>query len=89
MMIPKRMRAATAVTLVLLFTAMGSSGRGGQASEARGKTYPVEGLREDLRILWTVLDEGHGGLERYTPREALKKSFDEAASRLTAPLSEF
>jgi hypothetical protein len=89
MMIPKRMRPAAAVTLVLLFTAMGSSGRGGQAAEARGKTYPVDSLREDLRILWTVLDEGHGGLERYTPREALKKSFDEAASRLTAPLSEF
>jgi len=88
MTIPKWMRAAAAVLIVLLFTAAGSPGRGGQASEHRGKTYPVEDLREDMRILLSVLDEGHAGLERYGPREALKKSFEETADRLTAPLSE-
>lgn len=82
----KQAQAATAI--LLLLTASGIPGRGGQTAENRGKTYPVEDLREDLRILWTVLDEGHGGLERYTPRETLKKSFDDAANQLTAPLTE-
>jgi hypothetical protein len=54
-----------------------------------GKTYPAEALKEDLKILWDMLEEGHGGFDRYTPASVLKKSFDEAMNGLTGPLTEF
>ena len=53
------------------------------------RTIPVEALREDLAVLWDVLEEGHGGFERYTPAGVLKKMFDEARDGLTAPLTEY
>jgi hypothetical protein len=49
----------------------------------------VEALREDLEVLWNVLEEGHGGFERYTPAAVLRKSFDAARDGLAAPLTEF
>ena len=52
------------------------------------KTYPAEVLKEDLKILWNMLNEGHGGFDRYTPASVLKKSFDEAMNGLTGPLTE-
>ncbi|MCJ7586724.1 MAG: S41 family peptidase [Candidatus Aminicenantes bacterium] len=52
------------------------------------KTYPVEALKEDLKLLWDMLDEGHGGFDRYTPKSAFKKSFDDAMAELTAPMTE-
>jgi C-terminal processing protease CtpA/Prc len=52
------------------------------------KTYPVEALKEDLKVLWNILEEGHGGFDRYTPASVLKKSFDEAMNGLTGPLTE-
>ncbi|HSA95042.1 MAG TPA: hypothetical protein VLJ16_03265, partial [Acidobacteriota bacterium] len=30
------------------------------------KTFPVESLKADLKVLWDVLEEGHGGFDRYT-----------------------
>jgi hypothetical protein len=53
------------------------------------KAYPVEALKEDLKVLWDMLEEGHGGFDRYTSADALRKSFDAAAAELTAPLTEF
>ena len=81
-------RRSAAAAVLFLLTAQVIPTAGDQTPEVRGKTYPVEDLREDFRILWAVLDEGHGGLERYTPRESLKKSFEEAGDRLTNPLTE-
>ncbi len=52
------------------------------------KTYPAEALRADLKVLWDILEEGHGGFDRYTPKDALKKSFDAVESGLTGPLTE-
>ena len=52
------------------------------------KTYPAEALKEDLKILWDMLEEGHGGFDRYTPVSVLKKSFDETMNGLTGPLTE-
>jgi C-terminal processing protease CtpA/Prc/Flp pilus assembly protein TadD len=54
-----------------------------------GKTYPVEALKEDLKVLWDMLEEGHAGFDRYTPASVLKKSFDETMNGLTGPLTEF
>jgi hypothetical protein len=53
------------------------------------RTYPVEALKEDLKVLWDMLEEGHAGFDRYTPASALKKSFDETMNGLTGPLTEF
>jgi len=53
------------------------------------RTFPVEALKEDLKVLWDVLEEGHGGFERYTPADVLRKRFDEVRDGLTAPLTEF
>jgi hypothetical protein len=82
-------RLSTAALAVLgLVVASGSPGQRSPTSDVNGKTFPVEELRQDLKVLWDVLDEGHGGFERYTPRETLKKIFDDASSRLTKPLTE-
>jgi len=53
------------------------------------KTYPVDALREDLAVLWDVLEEGHGGFDRYTPFSALRRSFDAVRAGLAGPLTEF
>jgi len=52
------------------------------------KTYPVEALKADLQVLWDILEEGHGGFERYTTAAALRQSFDAVGSGLTGPLTE-
>lgn len=59
-----------------------------QAPYDARKTFPVEALIEDLKILWNMMDEGHGGFDRYTPKNVLKKRFDDAMAGLTAPLTE-
>lgn len=87
-------------SLLVAFIALAPAGEGGRAFPRQqagpvpaafdpGKTYPVEVLREDLKILWDMLEEGHGGLDRYTPADALKKSFDAVGNGLTGPLTEF
>jgi hypothetical protein len=53
------------------------------------RTVSAEGLKADLEVLWGLLEEGHGGFDRYTPADALRRSFDAAAAGLTAPLTEF
>jgi len=60
-----------------------------QAAFDPQKKYPAEALKEDLKVLWDMLEEGHGGFDRYTPASMLKKSFDEAMKGLTGPLTEF
>ncbi len=55
----------------------------------RRKTYPVETLKADLKVLWDVLEEGHGGFDRYTSVEAHKKSFEAVEKGLAGPLTEF
>ena len=53
------------------------------------KTYSAENLRKDLQVLWEVLDEGHAGLDRYTPKSVLKESFLKAISGAAASMTEF
>ncbi|MEN6560277.1 MAG: S41 family peptidase [Acidobacteriota bacterium] len=51
-------------------------------------TLPVEALKADLSVLWDILEEGHGGLDRYAPVAELEKSFEAVKSGLTGPLTE-
>lgn len=53
------------------------------------KTYPAEALKKDLEILWNVLEEGHGGFDRYSPKSLLKERFDSVLGGLTGPRTEF
>ena len=53
------------------------------------RTFPVEALRADLDVLWAVLEEGHGGFDRYTPVDALRKSWEAIRGGLAGPLTEF
>ena len=53
------------------------------------KDIPAAALREDLKILWDAMEEGHGGFDRYTPRSVLEKGFDDVMNGLTAPMTEF
>jgi hypothetical protein len=91
------MRATFAGIVALTLTVLGATVIGNQVSGQAGlpsaafdpqKTYPAEALQADLKVLWDILDEGHGGFERYTPKDALKKSFDEVGRGLTRPLTE-
>ena len=67
----------------------GTDARQATAPDDSLRTFPVQALREDLKVLWDVLEEGHGGFDRYTPKSVLKISFDEAMARLTVPMTEF
>lgn len=82
----KRTRTAAAITASLLavFMVMAPA----REVEYAEKTYPVEALKEDLKVLREILEEGHGGFDRYTPASVLKKRFDEAMNGLTGPLTE-
>jgi Peptidase family S41 len=53
------------------------------------KAYPIETLKADLKVLWDVLEEGHGGFDRYTPIDELKKSFEAVEKGLIEPLTEY
>lgn len=80
-------------TLALLAAAVSvfAAGQEPQAKPAAfdpQKTFAVEALKADLEVLWDILEEGHGGFDRYTSRGTLRKAFDEAAGGLTAPLNE-
>ena len=59
----------------------------GAVSEA--PTLSVEAMKEDLKVLLDVLEEGHGGFDRYTPAGDLRKMLDGIAAGLTGPLTEF
>jgi C-terminal processing protease CtpA/Prc len=52
------------------------------------RTYPAEALKDDLEVLWDILEEGHCVLDRYTPASVLKQRFDEAMSGLAGPMTE-
>jgi hypothetical protein len=53
------------------------------------KSFPVETLKADLKVLWDILEEGHGGFDRYTPVEAQRRAFEGVEKGLTGPLTEF
>jgi len=80
-------KTAIATSFMAVFAAVAFSQS--QTAFDPGKTYPVEALMEDLKTLWDVLEEGHGGLDRYTPADALKKGFVAAGDSLTGPSTEF
>ncbi len=51
------------------------------------KTIALDDIKADLEVLWAVLEEGHGGFDRYTPVDTLKKSLEAIKGGLAGPLS--
>jgi C-terminal processing protease CtpA/Prc len=89
---PKALEGTIGALVVLGAIAIGGA-ISGQVPQATApfdaqKTYPVDALKADLQVLWDILEEGHGGFDRYTPAARLKKSFDAVGSGLTGPLTE-
>jgi C-terminal processing protease CtpA/Prc len=90
--------AALVTSLLAAFITPAAAGEGDHAFRhpsaiqntpaTTGKAYPVEALKEDLKILWDMLEEGHGGFDRYTPADALKQSFIAEGNGLPGPLTE-
>ena len=52
-----------------------------------GKKFPVKELKDDFRLLRTALEEGHGGLYRYTSKQELDQQFETLPGKLTQPLT--
>ncbi|MFC2146727.1 S41 family peptidase [Acidobacteriota bacterium] len=49
--------------------------------------FAVKELKDDFRLLRTALEEGHGGLYRYTPKQELDQQFETILGKLTQPLT--
>jgi hypothetical protein len=52
-----------------------------------GEKFSVKKLKDDFRLLRTALEEGHGGLYRYTPKQELDQQFETISGKLTRPLT--
>ncbi|MCP4151680.1 MAG: hypothetical protein GY757_28310 [bacterium] len=59
----------------------------GADSSGSVKKYSVKELKEDFSLLRRSLEEGHGGLYRYTPKEEMDGLFDGVFRRLTKPMT--
>jgi hypothetical protein len=57
------------------------------AAEAADEKLDPEKLRADFRIARQALEEGHGGIYRYTSKEELDRVFYQAEKSLTRPMS--
>jgi hypothetical protein len=85
---PRRVETAGGLfVLVLAALVLSAAGRQ-EPSHDPARTFPPESLKADLQVLWDILEEGHGGFDRYTPVDVLKKSFDAVGQGLTGPLTE-
>lgn len=95
----KIVQVATHFLMVLilasLFVTRGAGGRAGAPPDQTAppfdpaRTFPPDELQADLQVLWDVLEEGHGGFERYTPAAELRKEFDAVRDGLKGPLTRF
>lgn len=52
------------------------------------KKFAVKQLKDDFVLLRNALEEGHGGLYRYTPKEELDQQFESILKNIDKPLTE-
>ena len=52
------------------------------------KKFTPEQLKSDFELLRDALEEGHGGLYHYTPKEELDRQFDRISKSLDQSLTE-
>ncbi len=84
-----------ALIIAALLVVMGAAGQAGAppgpppAAFDPARTFSPDELKADLQVLWDVLEEGHGGFERYTPAARQRKAFDAVRDGFDAPLTRF
>jgi hypothetical protein len=52
------------------------------------KKFTPEQLKSDFKLLRDALEEGHGGLYYYTPKEELDRQFDNVLKKIDQPMNE-
>jgi C-terminal processing protease CtpA/Prc len=52
------------------------------------KIFTPDQLKDDFAVFRDALEEGHGGLYRYTPKEELDRQFNSILKKLSLPLTE-
>jgi len=52
------------------------------------KKFAPDQLEDDFRVLRDALEEGHGGLHRYTSKQELDRQFESILKKLSLPLTE-
>ncbi|MEP7000260.1 MAG: hypothetical protein ABI969_07260, partial [bacterium] len=60
-----------------------------QSSPSTSPTLSAAELQADFAVLRNALEEAHGALNRFTPKPALGKQFDNVRARLNEPMSRF
>lgn len=82
-----RVISATFVLFFLFFQLWSDNEKRNESCDPP-KTFPVEQLRADFAVFRQALQEGHGGLYRYTAKEELDRNFDKVYKMLTKPMTE-
>ncbi len=80
----------TTATLLVVKGAAGQTGASPVQTPAPfdpARTIALDDVKTDLDVLWAVLEEGHGGFDRYTPGDTLKKSFEAIVGGLAGRLT--
>lgn len=62
--------------------------QGGVAQEESTDVFSLEEIQEDFSLLRSALEQAHGGFDRYSSREEMKRRFDEVEGELTRPRTE-
>ena len=82
---PKALEGSIGALVVLGAIALGGAISGqvpqGTAPFDAQKTYPVDALKADLQVLWDILEEGHGGFDRYTPADRAQEELRRGRER--------
>jgi hypothetical protein len=76
------------LTAVLISIAIPVYAQQATGATSLHKQLTTEQLREDFAILRTSLEEGHGGLYRYSTKAQVNRIFDEAEQAIVAPMTE-
>jgi C-terminal processing protease CtpA/Prc len=74
--------------IAFLFSPLGKAQEKQNNTIDPGKKFTPEQLKSDFKILRDALEEGHGGLYYYTPKEKLDLQFNSILKNLDHPLEE-
>ncbi len=76
------------IFLVFLFSPSGKAKENQNLAFNPDRQFTPEQLKSDFKIFRDALEEGHGGLYAYTPKEEMDQQFDNILKSLNHPLNE-
>jgi hypothetical protein len=82
------MQAKTILTAVLISIAVPVHAQQATGATSLHNQFTTEQLREDFAILRASLQEGHGGVYRYSTEAQMNRVFDRAEQAIAAPMTE-